>query len=423
MRFGLRAAVALAAVMAASVFVAPAVGAQKGAGGLFPPGTYQFSFAGADYSGFANNVQIFFNVDSFTDVARPDGAAQTTTANTEVFLSMYDYTNQTFTFACLDLDHPTDFTIDNRLGGAALNTTLTPSTPACPFSQPLSDTLAINATWTGVGPLATSSNVSNYSCSGYGAESSGQGLTNTANANFTLTVDGATTVFPATLTGLNSDNSRASAHGTIDPLCGPTGIGSGPQPAGHYKFFGLFANGFWGTPPFGGFNSVDLSGSGQSAKVGSAPASGSSETDLNLNFFGGSLNGFGCFAIPSSDATLNGLDSAAVQTTISDTTPLCSNSFPGFGLSFPLSVNATWTGFGPVAGVHNQSTYHCLGYQESTSIFVQNRGATSEATVTTTDYFGNPQTTTLTDGSGSLTQISQSIQANGVLPQTCLIRF
>ncbi len=422
MRLTLRAAMALTAVLAASVFVAPAVSAQKGVG-LLPPGTYQFSFAGADYSGFANNVQIFLNVFTINQVARPSGAPQSTTSETDLSLNLFDYSSQTFTFACLVLDHPSDFTIDNRLGTAALNTTLTPSTPACSFSQPLTDTLAISASWTGVGPLATSNNVSDYSCAGYAAESSGQGLTNTAKAHLTLTVDGATpTVFPATLTGLNSDTSRAAAHGTIDPLCGPAGIGSGPQPAGHYRFFGLFANGFWEMPPFG-FNSVDLAGNSQSAQLGGGPANRSSETDLNLSFFGGSLNGFGCFAIPASDATINGLDSAAVQTTISDTTPICSNSFPGFGLSFPLAVNATWTGFGPVARVHNQSTYHCQGYQEATSIFVQNRGATASATVTTTDYFGNPQTTTLIDGFGSLTQISQSIQANGTLPLTCLIRF
>ena len=68
---------------------------------------------------------------------------------------MFDNNTVTFTFACLLLDHPSDFRIDNRLGSAILNTTLTPSTPTCPgFGPPLTTNIGINATWTGVGPLA-----------------------------------------------------------------------------------------------------------------------------------------------------------------------------------------------------------------------------------------------------------------------------
>ena len=326
-----------------------------------------------------------------------------------MFLNLYDYTNQMSTSTCVVLQQPSDFRIDNRLRSATLNTKLTPSTPTCGFfSQPLTTSVAISGTWTGIGPLAHSTNVSNYSCAGYGAESSGQNLTNTATATFSLTIGDSTTVFPASQTALNSDNSRASAHGAIDPNCGPAGIGSGPSPAGHYRFFGLFANGFWMTDNFQ-FDQVSLS-------------TGAGETDLNLGFSTDTINGFGCFAIPASDATFNGLDSASVQTTVTGT-PICSNSYPGYGLSFPLNVSASWTGFGPVMKVHNQSNYQCLGYNESSSAFMQNRGATSSVTATTTDYFGNPITLTLNNGFGSLTQISSSIQAHGVLPQSCLIRF
>ena len=129
-----RALFLVVAIFAISAFLAPPVAAQKGSG-LLPPGIYRFDFTGADFSGFANNISIFLDVSSGTDVARPDGAPATTTSGTQINLFMFDENTVTFTFACLMLDHPSDFSIDNRLGSATLNTTLTPSTPTCPAAR------------------------------------------------------------------------------------------------------------------------------------------------------------------------------------------------------------------------------------------------------------------------------------------------
>lgn len=413
-----RAAVVLGAVLALSVSFVPTVGAQKG-GGLFPPGTYELSSAGADFSGSANNLQIgFFNITAGSETARPSGGSPTTTTQTMVFMFLFDYNTFTSTFVCATLDNPSDFTTNNRLASAALNTTLTPATPSCSGS-PLATNITISAQWTGVGPLANSTGASNYACGEYTAESSGEGLDNTATANLALTIGTTTTFFSSSQTLLNSGNSRVAAQGAIDPGCGPTGFGSGPSPAGHFRFNGLFAGGFFGMPPD---NQVTLFENNQSSQVGGGPATRSSEFDLDVSFFGGSIDGFGCFAISPSDVASNDLASAAVQTTIMSTTPICSNSYPGFGLDFPLSVSAAWTANGPVETVHDQNNYQCLGYNESTSTFVENTGADSTATVTMPDYFGNPQTLTLTGGFGSLTNVTQAIQANGVLQQACLIR-
>src|SRR5262245_53859564 len=211
MKLGLRrAAVLIGALLGATLVFSPPVAAAKGAGGLFPAGTYSVSFAGASFSEFAGNISIFLGVNEGTDVARPDGAPQTTTSETQVFMNLFDYSTGTFTFACLTLDHPSDFTIDKRLGSAALNTTLTPSTPTCPFSSPLTTTIGLNATWTGVGPLASSTGVSNYACAGYTAQSSGRSLTNTALANVTVTIGGAATALPQVQTELNSGDFRVA---------------------------------------------------------------------------------------------------------------------------------------------------------------------------------------------------------------------
>jgi len=414
-----RAVLLVSALLAMSTLLAPTVSAQKGAGGLFPPGTYQLGFAGADFSGFSDNISIFISVSAGIEAARPDGGPQTITSSTQVFLNLFDYSTGASTFACLMLDHPSNFSIDKRLGSAALNTTLSPSTPTC-FGSPLTDTIGISASWTGVGPLANSTGVSNYACAGYRAESSGRVLNNTASGNLTLTIDGGATVFPSSQTGLNSDNFDVAAQGTADPGCGPIGFGTGPTPAGRFRFFGLFANGFFGSPP-GPTDQVSLFENNQSSHPSGEPTTSSSEFDLNLSFFGGPFNGFGCFAIPPSDVTSNGLVSASLQTTITGT-PICSNSYPGFGLNFPLSVNATWTGTGPLMTVHEQNNYQCLGYTQSQVTFVENKGATSTATVTMPDYFGNPVTLSLAGGFGSLTNVDQSVQANGVLQQACVIR-
>jgi hypothetical protein len=419
MRSRWRAVLLVSALFAMSASLAPTVAAQKGGPGLFPPGTYRLSFAGADFSGFSNNVQVFLSVGAGSEIARPDGAPQTTTSDAEVFLSLFDYTTGTSTFACLLLSNPSDFSVDNRLGSAALTTTLSPSTPTC-FGSPLADTIGIAATWTGVGPLGNSTGVSNYGCAGYRAESSGRALSNTATGTLVLTVDGAVTAFSSSQTGLNSDSFNVEAQGAVDPNCGPIGFGAGPTPAGRFRFFGIFANGFFGSPP-GPTNQVSLFDNSQTSQPAGGPTTSSSEFDLEVSFFGGPFNGFGCFAVPSSDVTLNGLVSASVQTTITGT-PLCANGFSGYGLNFPMTVNATWTGTGPLMTIHEQNNYQCLGYTQSQVTFVESKGATSSATVTMPDDLGNPVTLPLTGGFGSLTQVDQRIQANGVLQQACEIR-
>ncbi|HET9782455.1 MAG TPA: hypothetical protein VFR33_11830 [Candidatus Dormibacteraeota bacterium] len=422
MRVGLsRIALLIGALLGATLLFSQPVAAQKGAGGLFPAGTYRFSFVDAGVSGFANNVQVFLDASAGTEIARPQGAPETTTSSTQIFLSLFDYNTETFTFDCFTLQNPSDFSTGPRLSGATLNTVLTPSTQSCGFSPPLSSDITISASWNGIGPIGNGTDVSNYSCGSYNAESNGRGLANTAAANLTLTIGDTATTFPASQSTMFSGDFQTAASGSIDPGCGLAGVGSGPSPAGHFRFSGLFANGFFGSFP-GPTNDVSLFEGSQTTQATGGPAAGSSEFDLELSFFGGAINGFGCFAIPTTDATSNGVATASLQTTITSATPLCTNSYPGFGLDFPLVVNATWVANGPLIKVHSQDNFQCLGYAESTSTFVQSRGATESATVTMPDYLGNPVTLSLTDGTGSLTQITQTTLANIAIPQACLIR-
>ena len=413
-------AAVVGSLLALSVVFVPTVAAQKGAGN-FPAGSFHFTSSSVDFSSFGGNMQVFLNVAANTDVSQPVGQPQTTTSDTEVFLNLFDYTSGTFTSACLLLDHPSDFTIDSRLNVATLATTLTPATPTCPFSSPLASTISINGTWTGNGPLSTNNDKSSYRCSRYSANSVNRSLSNLGTANLTVTIGGTPTALSSTQIGLSSNDFRVEADGVADPGCGPAGIGSGPIAAGKYHLFGLIANAFFGMPP-GPTNQISLDENNQVANPIGGTATTSQEFDLNLSMFGGAFNGFGCWIMSPSDATSTGTTSASIQTTITAQSLPCSNSFPGFGVNYPLKVNVSWVSNGPLITVHDQNTFTCAGYTASTDSRVQSRSATSTATVTMPDYLGNPMTQSLTGGLGSLTQINQKIEADAVEQQACLIR-
>jgi hypothetical protein len=120
--------------------------------------------------------------------------------------------------------------------------------------------------------------------------------------------------------------------------------------------------------------------------------------------------------------TSNGLSSATIQATITATTPLCTNSFPGFGINYPLTVTATWTATGPLITVSDKNNFKCADYTAKTVSSVQSRSATSTATITMPDYLGNPVPQSLTGGVGSITHIDQRIEADGVEQQACFSR-
>jgi hypothetical protein len=413
-------ALLLATVFTGSVVFAPAVAAQKGSFGNLPAGSYHFRSAGVDFQAFTSNMQIFFNVTGSTNVSRPKGAPQTTISETEVFLSLFDYSAGTFTNVCLFLDRPSDFTIGSGLNTATLSTTLTPATRSCPGSSPLTTSIGIRGTWTGAGPISTTRDESTYRCGKYRSNSVGRNLSNNGNANLTVTLGGVSTTFSSSLIGFNSHDVRIEAEGVADPACGPAGAGVGPVPAGHYHNFGLTANAFFGMPP-SPTDQISLTENNQSSRPDGGTATSSQEFDLNVSLFGGGFNGFGCWIIPPADVTSSGLTSASIQTTITATTPNCTNTFPGFGINYPMTVNVVWTGTGPLVKVRDENTFNCLGYTETTINSVQSNPAGSTATVSLPDDLGNPTTISLTGGLGSLINIDQRIDAKGVNQQACMV--
>jgi hypothetical protein len=414
-------ALAVAVVVVGSIVLAPGVAAQKGVGGLPPAGTYQFTSRSTDFNSFSNNMDVFLSVSSDTDVSQPVGAPQSTTSETEVFLNLFDLNSGTFTSACLILDNPSDFTINKDLTMASLTTTLTPATPTCPFSSPLTSTIGLTGTWTGVGPLATTRDESTYQCGSYTLDGVSRNLNNTGSANLSLTMGGSSTALSAGRIGLNSNNFQVQAQGVAAPGCGLTGFGTGPVPAGKYHIFGLNPIAFFGMPP-GPTNQVTLYENNISSQPDGGTATTSQEYDLNVSLFGGAFDGFGCWIISPSDVTSTGVTSASIQTTITADTPNCSNTYPGYGINYPLTVSVAWTTTGPIVSVHDVNSFGCLGYSEQSVVAVQSNPANSTGTVTMPDYLGNPTSIALTDGMGALTYVDQRIHAKGIDPQACLIR-
>ena len=420
LRAARRGTLGLGLVLAASLVFSPAALAQKGAGGLLPAGSYQFSSSGVFFSASSANASIFLDVSQNEDVAQPVGQPQTTSSETQVFLELDDFSTGNFTFACLLLDHPSDFTIDKALGSATLATTLGPSTPTCPFSQPLTSTIALNGTWTGNGGLATNKDEGVYTCGGYSAQSANRNLSESGSATLTATVGSTPTAFTSNQISLNTNSFILDAKGPIDPGCGPAGVGTGPVPAGKYHFFGFGANAFFGMPPFT-FDQVSLfEGTSVSQPTGGV-ATSTHEFDLNVSLFDNQFNGFGCWIISPSDVVSSGLASATIQTTITATTPLCGGGSFAFGISYPMTVSATWTANGPLITVLDNSKFSCGDYTASTKSFVQSRGAASNATITMPDYLGNPISESLSGDMGSLTQVDQTITATGPQVPPCFI--
>jgi hypothetical protein len=404
-------------LMIVSIIFAPIVSAQKGVG-LPPAGEYRFTSSSVDFSGFANNVQLYLTVGKNTDQSEPKVGPETSSKDIELDLSLYDYNTFTFTSTCLILG-PSDFAVDQALSKATLNTTVGPTTTTCPYASPLTDTMTFTGTWTGVGPLSTTRDAATYSCLKYGFESSNRNLFNLGTANLNVTTGGVTTAYSSAQIGIYSNDGQVEASGTQDPGCGPAGLFSPLMPAGRYHDYGLNGFAFFGSPPNDQISLMEINN--VSNPLG-GPSTTQHENDLNLSLFDGTFYGNGCWAIAPTDITSTGLATASVQSTITGSTSICTGSYPGFGFNLPLTVNVTWTASGPLVQLHDVQTYTCQGYTQRTTNSVQSVGASSAATVSGTDYFGNPVTDSLAGGLGSIAYNDQKITATGVDSQACMTR-
>jgi hypothetical protein len=353
-------------------------------GGLPPAGTYHNTTVFASYQ-FLSGPQLTVFVNDTTNIADPRVGPETSTREIDVNFQACDLLNPGVCGGgCFIPDGAHDWTFSANLSTASLKTTVTPTTRPCtgsPGVTGLTGSFTVDVTWTAVGHSSQSSNTGRYTCDGYKSTT----LT-TTNGSTTVNATGSTSLFPGTFpvtnASLNSFDQRISAQGTPLVSCNPLGgkgAGPGPLGAGKFHFVSQSANLtiIQADPTLPPINMFVTRFTNTSNPKG-APSTTLHETDLNIFEFGPFGFTGGCFVIPSSAFTFaSNLSSASVHASIDATTPLCPQSGPPSGLPASFTVNATWTGTGPIASLRINSTSTCANFHVTLSGSETTRNATA----------------------------------------------
>jgi hypothetical protein len=353
-------------------------------GGLPPAGTYHNTIVFANYDFCCSGPQLSVNVTDTTNIADPRVGPATSTHEVDVNFQACDFTTPGVCGGgCFIPDGAHDWTFSANLRTASLKTTVTPTTLPCNGSPVtgLTRPFTVNVTWTAVGQSNQGSNTGRYTCDGYKSTT----LT-TTNGSTATNATGSTSLFPGTFSvtnaSLNLFEQRIHAQGTPLDSCTPLGgkgAGPGPLAAGKYHFVSQSANltiiqADPTLPPITMFVTRFTNTSNPEG----APSTTLHETDLNIFEFGPFGFVGGCFVIPASAFTFaSNLQSASVHASIDSTTPPCPQNGPPSGLPASFTVNATWTGTGPIASLRINSSSDCGNFHVTLSGSETTRNATA----------------------------------------------
>lgn len=184
--------------------------------------------------------------------------------------------------------------------------------------------------------------------------------------------------------------------------------GSGLLAAGNYQITTQSADYFSCCSPAFSVNVTDTT-TVANPLVG--PSTTTRETDVSIFVSGGTTFGGGCFIAGPSDFVTNGLSSAVLNTAFDPTTTQACENRP---VSFPaFTLNASWSGNGPVGTTRKVSTYSCAGYSADVQASSSNSHATAGAA---SSLLGGA---TIPAESGGLGTIDQHVSAHGVALDAC----
>jgi hypothetical protein len=346
-------------------------GTGGGGGGLLPAGNYHNTTVFANYSFAAKGPQLSVNVTDTTTIADPRVGPATSQHEIDVSVQACD-SSGVCGGGCFIPDGADDWTFSANLSRASLKTTVTDRTLPCqgmPVAG-LTRPFTVNVTWTAVGQSSETSNLGNYACSGYESQTlTTTGGSTATNASATTSLFSGT--FPVSGANLSSFEQRIHAQGTPLDSCTPLGgkgAGPGPSPAGKYQFVSQSANLTIvpADPSQAPITVFVTTFTNTSSPKGGATTT-QHETDLNIGEFGPTQSIGGCFIIPASAFTFaSNLESASVHASIDATTPACPQS-SNSGLPASFTVNATWTGTGPIASLRINSSSQCGGFHVTMS--------------------------------------------------------
>src|SRR5690242_18683237 len=254
------AALALAALLTSPGITAHGQGG-PGLPGYLPPGEYTCHSSFATFHTVVNgtlNVDATVSQATCSNQPKPGFSFPPGGSQTILTIDANDYQNFIFLSGCYLLS-PTDFVPTSDLSSMTLITT-TSSSPSSscggPGTNSIPDGTKVNLQWLGTGPVASSQNVSHFSCTAYTQENQNGSSNNLASVSGTIGF-------------LNDPLSNipgfiASGHGDIhvsgipDQTCPPGGngfggAGPGPLSPGNYDFRNNQAFAIFATPDFSQF--------------------------------------------------------------------------------------------------------------------------------------------------------------------------
>ena len=345
-------------------------GAGAGGGGLPAAGNYKNSNVFANFfscCGPDGSTQVQFSVNHNQFQSNPLVGPSTTTDEVDVQFYISDFATSFFASGCFIPDRASDFTVNQKLTSASLNTTVQATTKTCQGQtlNGVTPPFMLSATWAVSGPTRSSTGDGRYSCAGYTSETQTfTGGSSSANATFSASF---LTGGPIAIAGANlfSFEQLIHAQGTAPNGClplGGKGAGPGPQAAGDYTSSSMSAS--MSVQPDDAsqqpFNIFVVSFTNTAHPVG-GPVSTQTETDLNIfqfNFFQFVQE---CWVIPPGDFTMAGdLHTASLNVSIDATTQACpfaNNSGPSV-----FTITATWTATSPVATFSTTGQGGCGGF-------------------------------------------------------------
>ncbi len=362
----------------------------------------------------SSQPSIFISVTTENDTSMPLGQAKTTITGDQLFYnySFFDGTNYLFGGGCVVLN-PSEFTLASGLQTATLAVTIMPDTPTCGFQNgPLP--LTIDVSWTASTPVLSVTSNGRFACSGYTNESTQNN--NGDGANATAIISALTGSFAAQTASLSNRDQKIHAQGANPPDTCAQGIGRGAfggfPAAGNYRQNVVEADAlFFPTDPSQPLVFITLKRIDATSSPLGGTTTKTAETDLNIFIQSSTLSGSGCFVIdPTSFTVSTDLTSAVLHTTLTGQEQACQ---PNNSLAtFPLSVDVTWSGPGPISSIGSDSQIACQQYN-SVSSGAQMINGSPLATISLGGFTGSFSTP------GAVGTSDTRTQAAGVLATGC----
>jgi len=410
----------LAAVMSivlagAAAHATPALANAHGPGA----GSYSSNTLGATYTfasdDFSQHVDLFLS-DSLT-TSQPLGGPPTSTHKMQVFFSAG--ANGQEDSGCFLLDG-SDFVISPDLSSASLHKTVTADSPACDFPPTLADPeVTLDVTWTGIGPANTGHTTEQSGCQGFQIETVTSGTNNRATAAATISPlfsDAMT----ATRAVVYSGDFTNHVQGTSPPLCaagGAPGPGLGPRGPGKYVHTGSGVGQQLANADSGDNLDLFAGTTTDASNPQTGPSTNTTLTSVSITLLPSFQSA--CFLVDSSAIRVaTNLSGAALHATVTDSTPTC-DSTPAT-LPLPITIDATFTGIGPVGTTRNNSWRSCGSFRSEDSTSLTNNNSSAVATLSGAINESFVSTQSANESSGSIGSQSLTTHIGGVISPDCL---